>query len=179
MVIVFYLITGILQFFKKWQTNKPFVILVPTFFIIGLGIVKEALAEIKRYKEDKRFNAELYDRVAPKGHESYSGGSGGLQTVPTMLQDLKVGDIIRIHDGQIVPADCILLKIENESNECFVKTVPLDGERNLKPKLPCRQLANDFDRMFDPKGNTNKAPLRVETMKPIKDLYTYHGKIVF
>ena len=45
-----------------------------------------------------------------------------------------MGDIIRILDGQIVPADCIILSAA--SDECFVSTKSLDGETNLKPKLP-------------------------------------------
>ena len=55
--------------------------------------------------------------------------------MPTKSEDITVGDLLRIKDGQSFPADCILLKIENKLQECFVKTVALDGERNLKPKV--------------------------------------------
>ena len=43
-------------------------------------------------------------------------------------------DIIRIADGEQVPADCVLLKVADDKPECFVSTSPLDGERNLKYK---------------------------------------------
>lgn len=64
----FYIFTGILQFFPAIQTNKPFVILVPTFFVIGIGILKELLAELKRLSDDNKFNEQVYERVCPVGH---------------------------------------------------------------------------------------------------------------
>ena len=67
-VNIFYIITGILQCFKKIQTNKPWVIFVPTGFVIGLGIFKELLGEIKRYRDDKQYNMTVIKRVAPIGH---------------------------------------------------------------------------------------------------------------
>ncbi|MFO0117031.1 MAG: hypothetical protein ACK521_05255 [bacterium] len=47
---------------------------MPTGFVIGLGILKELLAEIKRLKDDKLLNNTLFERVAPAGHEAYVFG---------------------------------------------------------------------------------------------------------
>ena len=38
------------------STNSPLATLIPTLFIIFLGMVKELYLEIKRWKEDKRIN---------------------------------------------------------------------------------------------------------------------------
>jgi len=46
-----------------------------------------------------------------------------------------VGDIIELTDNQMVPADCILLSTEDSKGQCFINTVSLDGEKNLKPKI--------------------------------------------
>jgi magnesium-transporting ATPase (P-type) len=146
--------------------------------VIGLGILKELLAEIKRYNDDKKFNEQVYERIAPIGHAANSN-SKELRTVPTMLQDIKVGDLLRLHDGQLVPADCVLVKIENANNEAFVKTVPLDGERNLKPKLSCRHLSDNYAKMFDLEGKLASPPLVVDCIKPIKDLYLFRGQMSF
>lgn len=97
----------------------------------------------------------------------------------TSFQDIKVGDLIRVYDHQSFPADCLLVKIENESNECFIKTVALDGERNLKPKVPVRSLATHFQKIFDPARQVKAPALTVKTMRPIKDLYTYNGRLSF
>ena len=56
--------------------------------------------------------------------------------------ELRVGDIIEIMDDEIVPADCFLLKSKHDT--CFISTGSLDGERNLKPKMPVRQIKEDF-----------------------------------
>ncbi len=56
-----------------------------------------------------------------------------------------MGDVIRVRDNQILPADCLLLAThslvqEDDSNKCFTNTQTLDGETNLKPKLPIKAL---------------------------------------
>ena len=40
----------------------------------------------------------------------------------TCLKDISVGDILRLRDGDEIPADCIVLKCDNDKGECFVKT---------------------------------------------------------
>jgi P-type E1-E2 ATPase len=55
-------------------------------------------------------------------------------TTDEQTQNLKVGDIIRLTDDQMIPADCIILQTDSPNADCFVQTGSLDGERNLKPK---------------------------------------------
>lgn len=71
----------------------------------------------------------------------------------------------------------MLIKIQNDKNECFVKTVALDGERNLKPKVQCKQVAKNFEKIFDTKKNASKSVLKLSAIKPIKELYSWQGKI--
>ena len=40
---------------------------------------------------------------------------------------LKVGDIVRIRDGQYMPADCILLSVEDDQKECLIDNVAHKG----------------------------------------------------
>lgn len=40
----------------------------------------------------------------------------------TCLKDISVGDILRLRDGDEIPADCIVLKCDSDKGECFVKT---------------------------------------------------------
>lgn len=73
----------------------------------------------------------------------------------------------------------MLVKIENQLSECFVKTVALDGERNLKPKVQSKYLAENLENLFDPTKSVSKPVMHVETVKPIKDLYSYKGQLHF
>lgn len=93
------------------------------------------------------------------------------------LQDVKVGDIIKIHDHMQVPADCVLLKVKDNKPECFVKTAALDGERNLKPKLANPEIQEVFDTMFSKDGQQQEAKLTVRCIQPLKELYYFEGRL--
>lgn len=53
---VFYLINGILQTMPSISTNDPLATIIPLVYVISLGILKEFLADYKRYKNDKKVN---------------------------------------------------------------------------------------------------------------------------
>ena len=179
-VNIFYLITGTLQTIKSIQTNSPFAIFIPLSVIIGLGVTKELIGELKRYKDDKKVNATPVTRLKSASDGSKEpGGSDAEENKfeQITLADIEVGDIIRISDGEQVPADCVLLKVKDNKPECFVSTSPLDGERNLKPKLASINVSKNFDELFDLTASTQSAKLSLDCIKPIKDLYTFDGRL--
>ena len=68
-----------------------------------------------------------------------------LETKTVRTDQLKVGDIIKVHDDEIIPADCFVLasgsSLESQSGgQCYIATSTLDGERNLKPKIAIKEL---------------------------------------
>ena len=137
LVNIFYIITAILNFFPQIAVNSPIVIATPTILIMLMGVALEFIGELKRYKDDTKVNATPVKRMALPGSAAYGSGAGDeIKIEDTCLAELNVGDIIQISDLEQVPADCILLKVKDNKDECFVKTAALDGERNLKPKLP-------------------------------------------
>jgi len=174
----FYLFTGILQCFKTIQTNSPFAIFVPLSFVVLLGVLLELLAECKRYSEDNKTNAIPAIRL-----RSQSGKNSKISRVDpndprfeiTCLKDLQVGDILKLQDGCEIPADCVVLKTDNDKGECFVKTSQLDGERNLKPKLAIRTVNEGFDGIFKEGSGEH---VKVECIEPLKDLYKFNGRLL-
>jgi len=66
------------------STNSPIASFAPLVFIVLLGTVKEAIAEYKRWKEDKICNSTPAKKWTDFGWFN------------TVLADLKVGDIIQI-----------------------------------------------------------------------------------
>ena len=52
-----------------------------------------------------------------------------------------VGDIIKVLDGEEFPCDLILLSSALESEECYITTMNLDGETNLKVPPPPHEAA--------------------------------------
>ena len=54
LVNIFYILTGILNMFRTIQVNSPIVVLVPTFLIMLIGVAKEFVSELQRWRDDKK-----------------------------------------------------------------------------------------------------------------------------
>ena len=55
-VVCFYSFNTIMQFIPAISTNNPLVSLIPTIFLILMGMGKELYLECKRLKDDKAIN---------------------------------------------------------------------------------------------------------------------------
>ena len=53
---------------------------------------------------------------------------------PKRWEKLRPGDLVVIHKNQQVPADVVLLSSSLPDGICYVETMNLDGETNLKLK---------------------------------------------
>ena len=88
----------------------------------------------------------------------------------TEWRNLKVGDIVRVEKDQFFPADILLLSSSFEDAACYVETMNLDGETNLKLKQALEatsSLSEDSD------FQDFKAVIRCED--PNAHLYTFVG----
>ena len=90
--------------------------------------------------------------------------------------DLKVGDIVMCHNGDTFSADFALLTSSNEG-EAFIKTSSLDGEKNLKKRVQCK----DTEEIFKPKTLHPEEYLKIRgelTLElPNKDLHSFKGTL--
>ena len=113
--------------------------------------------------------------------------------------EIKVGDVLRIYDDEVVPADCILLSSyenmaqqrrstlnkkthEKGSSKAFVTTASLDGESALVMKQSFREIDDQFQSnigSFEESDNLLKFldGVKVTASAPMKDLYQFEGKI--
>ncbi|KAJ4466566.1 hypothetical protein C8R41DRAFT_803316 [Lentinula lateritia] len=85
---------------------------------------------------------------------------------PTLWEDIRVGDFVRITDGHPIPADILICATSDPENVAFIETKNLDGETNLKSRnaVPglthlrspeaCASAENSFKIMCD-KPETN------------------------
>lgn len=87
-------------------------------------------------------------------------------------KNVKVGDIIRVHNNDEIPADIILLSTSDADGACYVETKNLDGETNLKVRqsLKCSyRLRNSRD--------VCRTRFWLESEGPHANLYSYQGNL--
>ena len=79
-----------------------------------------------RHRDDQRTNQRM---VLVRRHGCFTS---------VMWEDVQVGDVLKIPGFAQVPADCVLLAAQQHdgrmSDTCYVQTMQLDGETNLKLK---------------------------------------------
>ncbi|KAK4779727.1 hypothetical protein SAY87_015833 [Trapa incisa] len=61
---------------------------------------------------------------------------------PTEWKNLRVGDIVKVEKDEFFPADLVLLSSSYDDAICYVETMNLDGETNLKLKKSLEVTSN-------------------------------------
>lgn len=88
-------------------------------------------------------------------------------------REVKVGQILRVNDDELFPADLLCLSSALPDNVCFIKTTNLDGESNLKIRRPIDTTAVPDDsgeaRVLHSRGVLN-------CEGPNADLHNFNGR---
>ena len=127
-------------------------------------MIREAYEDYQRYKSDSETNKAPVFVFRENQFKNIRS------------DEVKVGDILLIEDGQIFPADLLLLNSSFEDGTCFIQTSSLDGEKNLKK----RKMPKDLDKLIQP---GNKEPDQLIFVgesfceAPSADLYSFVGKL--
>ena len=102
-------------------------------------MIKELYDDINRRIQDKKTNSSKITAIKPSQDEA------GVITYEKPASELQVGDVVELKKDGRVPADLIVLKTFNESeeNQAFIRTDQLDGETDWKlRKAPGITLGN-------------------------------------
>lgn len=83
-----------------------------------------------------------------------------------------------MNDGEIIPADLILIDCLNDDGECFIQTDSLDGYNKFSETAPklrtkCDYNRNNLQTIYDP--NSLKGSITCDT--PDKSLNSFNAKI--
>ena len=130
-------------------------------------MLKEFYADWKRWRQDCKENErectiKLMDR--DNNDEFYEE--------KVRCDQIRVGDIVVLKEGEIAPADLILLSSEHENAQAFVKTTSLDGETNLKVKMAIKQVNDSL-------YGIKRARLVAHCHKPVADLYRFNARVEY
>ncbi|KAL0216803.1 hypothetical protein P9112_008987 [Eukaryota sp. TZLM1-RC] len=122
---LYFLVIAILQLNPSLTPVNPITTWVPLLLTLSIAGVKEVIDDLSRWRQDRRTNLRRY--LVSNG-QSFS---------MVLSQDIKVGNIIHIRENEEIPADVVVLKSSEKGGKCFVNTVNIDGEADLKPKIAC------------------------------------------
>ncbi|XP_059644939.1 probable phospholipid-transporting ATPase 4 [Cornus florida] len=135
--------------------------IAPLSFVVGLSMAKEALEDWRRFIQDMKVN--MRKAIIHKGD-----GVFGLK--PWMK--IRVGDVVKVTKDQFFPADLLLLSSSYDDGICYVETMNLDGETNLKVKRASEvTLPLDDDLTFRDFTGT------ISCEDPNPSLYTFVGNL--
>ena len=162
---LFYLLMSASQFFDELSVGFLFTYISPLAIVVTVSMLKELYDDINRRIQDKKTNSTLITVL------QINEISGQLEKIQKKASDLLIGDIIELKKDSRVPADIILLKTFNESNDnqAFIRTDQLDGETDWKlRKAPeFTQNKTEFDIL-----NSN---IELECEPPSKLIYNFEG----
>lgn len=104
-----------------------------------------------------------------------------LETRTVRTDELRVGDIIKVLDDEVIPADCFVLAsgstLESQSEgQCFIATSTLDGERNLKPKIAIKEVQDNLVDLVTGEGSELIVEVNCKT-NPKPDLYSFEADL--
>lgn len=179
--------------FKKWNTKLLIAFLrAVKRNVTSEGRAAKARAEAQPEPEGARksFDSTLEFKrqsVAP----SAMYGRKSMQTMRTSFhekdktlgfekktwKEVKVGDVLRIHNNEEVPADLMILSSSDEDNCCFVETKNLDGETNLKIKQAL--LFSTDPKKVKRADEFMDMNFEIESEGPQPNLYSYEGAVVY
>ncbi|XP_020089461.1 probable phospholipid-transporting ATPase 8 isoform X1 [Ananas comosus] len=159
---VFFLAVACVSF-SPLAPYRAVSILLPLVVVVGATMAKEAVEDWRRKQQDIEVNnrkVKVYNE-ANSFHE-------------TEWKRLRVGDVVKVEKDEFFPADLLLLSSSYEDGICYVETMNLDGETNLKRKQSLQitsSLTND--------QSFQKFKALIKCEDPNDKLYSFIGTMYF
>ena len=163
----FYLMMTISQFIPELAVGFLITYIAPLAFVIAVSMIKELYDDINRRIQDKKTNSSKITVIKP------SQDKARVITYKKPASELQVGDVVELKKDGRVPADLIVLKTFNESeeNQAFIRTDQLDGETDWK----LRKAPGITQNLKE--GNLFSSNIECEFEPPSKLIYEFKGVI--
>ncbi|XP_023774990.1 phospholipid-transporting ATPase IB isoform X1 [Cyanistes caeruleus] len=156
----FFLFIALLQQIPDVSPTGRYTTLVPLLFILTVAGIKEIIEDYKRHKADSAVNKK----------KTVVLRSGMWQNI--MWKEVAVGDIVKVTNGQHLPADMIIISTSEPQAMCYIETANLDGETNLKIRQGLSQTAS-----LQSREELMKVSGRIECEGPNRHLYDFTGNL--
>ncbi|OWZ24194.1 P-type ATPase (P-ATPase) [Phytophthora megakarya] len=150
--------------FFDFSPVSPVASLTPLLIVFATSALKDVSEDLRRQKGDAMVNSR-------PAHIIRRDVLDEVMHIDGTWQDIEVGDVLLLKDGDQVPADCILLATSRPDGRCYVETANLDGETNLK----IRQVASCTKHFLTAEELLEQRKIEVECDVPNKDLFYFDG----
>ncbi|XP_051267516.1 phospholipid-transporting ATPase IB isoform X2 [Dicentrarchus labrax] len=156
----FFLFIALMQQIPDVSPTGRYTTLVPLIFILTVAGIKEIIEDYKRHKADNTVNKKKTTVLR----------NGSWQTI--IWKQVAVGDIVKVTNGQHLPADMVIVSSSEPQAMCYTETSNLDGETNLKIRqgLPLTAGAQTLEDLMALSG-------RLECEGPNRHLYDFTGTL--
>uniref|UniRef100_A0A8C8SU01 Phospholipid-transporting ATPase n=1 Tax=Pelusios castaneus TaxID=367368 RepID=A0A8C8SU01_9SAUR len=144
----FFLFIALLQQIPDVSPTGRYTTLVPLLFILTVAGIKEIIEDY----------VSMIDLI---------WGKSWLHT-----REVAVGDIVKVTNGQHLPADMIIVSSSEPQAMCYIETSNLDGETNLKIRQGLTQTAN-----LQSREDLIKMTGKIECEGPNRHLYDFIGNL--
>ncbi|PIA63436.1 hypothetical protein AQUCO_00201047v1 [Aquilegia coerulea] len=159
---IYFLISACLSFTPLAPYSAVSAVL-PLIVVIGATMIKEAIEDLRRKQQDVEVNNRKVN---------VHFGNGVFND--TEWKNLSVGDIVKVEKDNFFPADLLLLSSNYEDAICYVETMNLDGETNLKVKQALEVTSG-----FHDNSSFQDFKALVKCEDPNANLYTFVGSMDF
>jgi hypothetical protein len=141
--------------------------ITPLLIVIFSSAVKEIMEDVKRRKSDEHTNKQLTMRL-----DRSNPSNPTFATVE--WQAVQVGDLCLVKKDEPFPCDMILVGSSSDDGVCYVNTMNLDGETNLK-------IAQTFPGTSGwlKRSTAHQFEGSLEYEAPNMELYTFDGVLMF
>lgn len=156
----FFLFIALLQQIPDVSPTGRYTTLVPLIFILLVSAIKEIIEDIKRHRADGETNKREVEVLR----------AGNWEWV--QWQNIVVGDIVKVHNNNFFPADLLVLSSSEPQGMCYIETMNLDGETNLK----IRQSLQETSQLLDTNA-LNAFYATIECEHPNKLVYEFSGTL--
>ncbi|XP_053713455.1 phospholipid-transporting ATPase IC [Synchiropus splendidus] len=161
---LYFLLMMVIQCVPVISSLPWYVTLMPLAMVLAIRALKDLINDQARRRSDSEINSRPCDLLIS---QSFSAAQ---------WKDICVGDILRIHKDQVIPADVLLLCSSEPHSLSFVETADIDGETNLKYRQALQATHTALT-----SGNTDNMLAAFDGVvlceEPNDRLYTFRGQL--